>query len=193
MILLIRPTLSINEKRPSIPLGLLNLASYLEVHNIQSKILDLDFTWRKYNNWDNVLKIFYNSINSLKYKYFGISVNDANLPEGLYWAKLIKTLNTKNKIIFGGPGVTFNDELILKNYQNLIDVIVRGEGEKTIKELLNAYETNSSLQNVTGITFYSENVKRTVDRQLIENLDDLPLPNYSHLKLSECLTLKNLE
>lgn len=59
------------------------------------------------------------------------------------------------------------------------DVIIRGEGENTIIDLLEHYKQKKSFSSVLGIA-YQENGKMYVnaDRPLIEDVDSIPMPAY---------------
>ncbi|HDH96916.1 MAG TPA: radical SAM protein, partial [Proteobacteria bacterium] len=61
-----------------------------------------------------------------------------------------------------------------------IDVIVRGEGERTLAELLAALEGNEDLTKVRGLALPDGEGKviYTPPRELIEDLDELPFPAY---------------
>ena len=59
-----------------------------------------------------------------------------------------------------------------------VDVVVKGEGEATIKELIEAIERRKTLKDVKGITFRKGN--RIVDnpaRSFIRNIDEIPFPS----------------
>lgn len=59
------------------------------------------------------------------------------------------------------------------------DVIIRGEGENTIIDLLEHYQQKKSFSSVLGIA-YKEDGKTYVnaDRPLIEDVDSIPMPAY---------------
>ena len=60
-----------------------------------------------------------------------------------------------------------------------IDFLVVGEGEKTADLLLEAIESGTNFNNVTGICFKENNkIIQTEPTPLVENLDDLPFPDY---------------
>jgi len=60
-----------------------------------------------------------------------------------------------------------------------IDIIVRGEGEKTFAELVEAYEKGKPISNVKGLsTRHNGKVYHTPQRPLIKDLDSLPFPGY---------------
>jgi radical SAM superfamily enzyme YgiQ (UPF0313 family) len=80
-------------------------------------------------------------------------------------------------IVFGNHHATFNAERILRKYPS-VDIVARGEGEKTIVELVNCLENGGDLEEVRGINFRNEGkTVATPDQPLIEDLDALPFPD----------------
>jgi radical SAM superfamily enzyme YgiQ (UPF0313 family) len=63
-----------------------------------------------------------------------------------------------------------------------VDCIVRGEGEISFPELVSAYESGKNEEGILGVTYRNgQDIVRNNERDLISNLDDLPLPDYSFL------------
>ena len=91
--------------------------------------------------------------------------------------KRVRELYPKITLIAGGQGSSFYDELLLKNG---INFVVRGEGEITLQELMkNLAEGSADYSAIQGISFFDkEEIKRTVNRQRISNLDDSPFPAF---------------
>lgn len=88
--------------------------------------------------------------------------------------KNCKKIMPQTLIILGGPEVSYESEkLIDKN--KAIDIIIRGEGEKTFFELAQSIIYNKlHLENINGITYKKDNqIFLNPDRQPIE-LDELP-------------------
>ncbi len=86
--------------------------------------------------------------------------------------------------LMGGPHVSFADRPTLDAYPG-IDLIVRGEGEQTIAELMTAGMDPSSWGEIRGLTFRREGqIVATEARPFIEDLDTLPLPARHLLPLS---------
>jgi anaerobic magnesium-protoporphyrin IX monomethyl ester cyclase len=86
--------------------------------------------------------------------------------------------------IMGGPHVSFDAENTLKAYPE-IDLIVRGEGERTIAELTPRLHDRRDWDAIRGLTFRRNGeLVRTEDREFIEDLDTLPLPARHLLPLS---------
>jgi radical SAM superfamily enzyme YgiQ (UPF0313 family)/ADP-heptose:LPS heptosyltransferase len=83
------------------------------------------------------------------------------------------------KIILGGVHVSFLTEQALRDYG--ADCVVIGEGELTLRELCNALENGTPLADVKGVAFREgEQIITTAPREVVHDLDDLPLPDYSY-------------
>ena len=92
----------------------------------------------------------------------------------------IKKINPDVPIVMGGAHPTFLPEEAIENGS---DYAVRGEGEKTIIELINAIEGKCALEDVDGLSFKKDGkFIHNKDRELIENLDDMPFPDWSLLE-----------
>jgi len=92
-------------------------------------------------------------------------------------ARLVKSINEKTKVVFGGihPTILYNQ--VLEHYP--VDVVVLGEGEETVRDLIRAFEKEENLGGVAGIAFRRDgSVVKTEDRRLIQNLDSIPFPAY---------------
>jgi len=92
--------------------------------------------------------------------------------------KILKNENPKSDswIILGGSHPTFCAKEILHQIPE-VDIIVIGEGEYTFQELLNIKQYKSEIKNIKGIAYRQfNNIIFTQPRSLIENLDNLPLP-----------------
>ena len=124
----------------------------------------------------HVWKEIEQTILDLKPDVVGISTNSRNFASALKVANLVKKINNNTLVILGGSHPSTAGKDILKNDE--VDVIVVGEGERTIVELLKFIEDNKDLEQVEGIIFKKEgNIIETPRRPLIENLDSLPFPH----------------
>lgn len=85
------------------------------------------------------------------------------------FAEKVKQANPNCKLIVGGPHVNTLDELILKHY-SFIDVVVRGEGEETVLDILK----DKPFKEISGITWRNNGkIVRNPDRPMIKNIDNL--------------------
>lgn len=86
------------------------------------------------------------------------------------------------KMCFGGNLATFDGELLMNEMQ-IIDYIIKGEGELVFLDLLKCLEGEKEFDDVPGLIFrrYNEIISNE-GMQLIENLDDVPFPARDILK-----------
>ena len=109
----------------------------------------------------------------------GLTCNTFNRGFVCEIVKLIRTIDKNVKIILGGVHASFLYREVLKQYA--ADIVVIGEGEYTLLELCNAIEQKIPLETVDGIAYTIDNeIKLNSPRQVISNLDDLPMPDYSY-------------
>ncbi len=99
-------------------------------------------------------------------------------------ARIAKESNENVKVALGGPHVTFLPDKTLEECK-YADFIVRGEGENTFKELINAIEKGKELGKVKGLSFRGDKTINNPSRGLIKNVDDIPLPSYDLLPMTE--------
>jgi radical SAM superfamily enzyme YgiQ (UPF0313 family) len=67
-----------------------------------------------------------------------------------------------------------------------VDYVVIGEGEETIRELLDAIQGKQEISEVRGIAFLNNGqVIRTPKREPLTDFDKLPLPDFSLLRYAE--------
>ncbi len=80
-------------------------------------------------------------------------------------------------IVIGGPHATVYPERVLAE-SPVIDCVVRGEGEETIRQLARALDgTGSNLGAIDGLTYRKRSeIVSNPDRPLIRDLDSLPFP-----------------
>jgi anaerobic magnesium-protoporphyrin IX monomethyl ester cyclase len=156
------------------PLGLLYMATVLKEKGLGVSILDQPA--KGYSIEDTVRWVEGEDPDVLGFSGLSMSGRTAALTS----IEVKKTLPDL-PIVFGGLYATFNAERVLWKYPS-VDVVVRGEGEETIVDLVDALETGGSLKEVQGIAFRDgDAVFSTSDRPLIEDLDSLPFPDRSLL------------
>ncbi len=164
-----------------LPLGLLSLGAVLEKNGYTVKMVDLAELVRQKkleidrNFHRNAAKI----IISRNIDILGFNTRCDTYPNVLNIAKKCKELNPSCVIIFGGPQATLLDKETLQNFR-FVDIIVRGEGELTIIELMNKLKDKKELRDVAGVTYRGlrNDIIRNQDRKLIEDLDSLPQMAY---------------
>ncbi len=96
--------------------------------------------------------------------------------------QLIKKVNPGAKIVMGGIHPTFYDREWLERN---VDIVVRGEGEKTFPEVIACLETGGDLSKVMGISYRDGDcLRQNPDREFVRDLDLLPMPDWSIVDFS---------
>ena len=91
-------------------------------------------------------------------------------------AKQFKEQNPNAFIIFGGPEMPITKKDIFERYP-FIDVVVKGEGEITFKNLLERLAENQSYEDIPGLLINENLVAHdTGESQRIDTLEDIPSP-----------------
>lgn len=162
------------------PLSLLAIAGPLEAAGYDVHIIDGRI--RKKSK-DDILETANNII------CFGISAMAGyQVCDGLKMAKFLKHHFPKIPIIWGGwHSSTLSDQTIRSAY---VDIIVRGQGEETLKEIVDKLLSGQPLTEVLGIAYKEDGkVISNPDRPL-QDLNNFPILPYhlldaSHYSLNE--------
>ena len=114
-------------------------------------------------------------------RVIGITGNVATASSALGTARSLREhLGDGTSILFGGPWATAEHERVLLD--GFADVVVMGEGEETIIELLESIDDRKAWGSIRGIAFKEGGaVVKTAQRPLIESLDALPFPAWDLL------------
>jgi anaerobic magnesium-protoporphyrin IX monomethyl ester cyclase len=157
------------------PLAFASLAAALRaaVGNLRVGILDAPI---KKMGWRSVEQ----ELVRQRPAYVGIGEEAVSCAEGLRLASLAKQAGAK--VIAGGCFFGHLAPEVLAT--GLVDVVVHGEGEQTIVELVEALRTGreDDLEGVAGISFAADRqAVFTGRRQPMDDLDRLPLPAYDLL------------
>ncbi|HCT65260.1 MAG TPA: B12-binding domain-containing radical SAM protein [Lachnospiraceae bacterium] len=88
-------------------------------------------------------------------------------------SKNLKKILPNSKIVCGGPEVSYESEDFILNNSN-IDIIIRGEGEKTFSQLCHALIENAPLDTINGLTLRTGDAIVSTQPQLPISMDELP-------------------
>ena len=162
------------QSRTSAPLGLLCIATPLDLAGYRVKIIDQGFE----RKWKNIL------LSELEKKPVCLGVSTKTGPQIRYAieASSIAKQHGETPVVWGGVHPSLLPEQTLKN-QN-IDIVVQGEGEETFFELVQALEQNRPLNSIKGI-WYKENgeIRKTEPRPFID-LNKRFFPSYHLVDLT---------
>lgn len=158
------------------PVGLTYLAAYLRQFGHQPIIYDFQVETK---NFEEFIKEFNPDL-------IGITCQTALFYNTLELAKKIKSIFPHVPIIVGGVHASYRPQDFFEVGSD-IDIVVRGEGELTLMDLVAHYEKGTpALIDIKGIN-YKENgsVIGNSNRELISNLDYLPMPAVDLLPLEK--------
>ena len=157
------------------PVGLTYLASYCRQFNHEFDIYDFQVDKR---NFEKYIKEF-------KPDLIGITCQTALFYNTLDLAKKIKKIFPNIPIVVGGTHPTYRPNDFFESPD--IDIVVKGEGEETLKDLLSHYDKKDiTLEKINGISFKKDgNIISNENRELIKNLDVLPIPAIDLLPLEK--------
>lgn len=186
-VLLIRPPAtiikSIEPKSLAVPLGLAYLGAVLE-DNYDVKILDAmaeGFEEELFLN-DGMLRYGLSSdkmrdkIREFSPDVVGIScLFSVQFVNALDVCRIIKKIDENIITILGGSHPSALPQEVLKEKE--IDLVVMGEGEKTLEELLGAINEGADFAKIDGIAYrVGEDIFVNAKTKYIKDLDSLPFP-----------------
>ena len=166
------------EERPTAPLGLTSLTGYLLREGVEVRIEDCIVQ-------PHSVERLRENLNTFRPDVVGATAVTMNVKAALRILGDYKEEQPGLITLMGGPHVTFDAENILS--QNaFVDYVVRGEGEITCKELLEALDSNASVENIAGISYRSNGaVVHNQDRPFIKDINVLPFPAVDLVPLSK--------
>ncbi|HPD16602.1 MAG TPA: radical SAM protein [Planctomycetota bacterium] len=115
----------------------------------------------------------------------GLSCMANLLPFTIMAMKALRERYPDRKLILGGVGAKSVEDQILTRFP-WVEVICRGEAEKTGPELLRALLDGASLAPVAGISYRANGaVHHNPDRERLHDLDAIPFPAFQKIDLKE--------
>lgn len=173
--------------KPYVPLGILSVSAYLEEKGFDNEIYDSTFsTFEK-------LKAH---LLETKPDVIGIYVN---LMTRINVVRIIKFVRSNQelgqiKIVLGGPEVRQHAEPLLNTGA---DVIVIGEGEETMHEVVNTFawlrsdgerfQDKDVFRGIKGICYKDRKgaIVNNPERELLKDINQLPFPNRKKVDLQK--------
>ena len=161
------------------PLGIAYMAGVLQENNIDVEILDASAEDMDFNDVEKEL---------LKRKpdLVALTALTPTIGRALETAQVVKETLPDAIVVMGGYHPTFNFIETLEDEN--VDIVIRGEGEYIMLNLVQALENQSSLHDVKGIVFEDKNSKEIVvnpEAPLIQDLDELPFPALNLLPMKK--------
>ncbi len=170
------------EKQSSLapPLGLIYINSSLKSAGYKTKVVDV---------------LFDPEMKELKTSRIIGGIYMISFPTALFnqvkeIISIIRQKDPESFIIGGGPHPSANREKTLEELD--IDLIVLGESEIGIVDVVKTIEISGDFSKILGIIYRDVHgqIVKTADRPFIENLDDLPIPDPSEFPMDKYFSLK---
>lgn len=188
-ILLFYPPITIRGKDTTTPgaappLGLANIAAYLEVNGYHVSIVDalaegINIVKKAKNSTRIGLspKQLIRKLNYFHPDIVGISTMFTAFAKDAHdLAKMVKKTCPNTLVVFGGAhsSILYEDDLKDK----AVDLVVIGEGEITFLEIIQKFENHQSLTTILGTATkdHRSHLIKNPPRPPISNLDSLPMP-----------------
>ncbi|MBI4287967.1 MAG: radical SAM protein [Chloroflexi bacterium] len=180
------------EESPSSPLGLCYIGAVLEQNGYDVAIYNGDFSksgiglpsaTKKTTMYETYLHALQDPGHSIwsevravvsqqKPDVVGISLRTSAYGSAINVSRIVKELDPTIPVIWGGAHPTVLPGEAINNAN--VDIVVRGEGENTVLDIL---RSRDNLESVPGITYKKDGrIIHNPDRALIPNLDELPFP-----------------
>lgn len=113
-----------------------------------------------------------------KFHYVGITATTSLITNALEIARLLRSEFPEIRVILGGVHPTVLPAEVLA--EPAVDIVVRGEGEQTIIELVE----EKPLDSISGVSFRENGeIIHTPDRPLIKDINSLGMPAYHLLPM----------
>ncbi len=152
------------------PVSLGYIAAALKRHGVETVISEIDSV----NSGTG--KEMANFILAYKPAFVGFSIYQANIKLALQMAKIVKMIDPSIWVVFGGPQATFMPKEAIPQMGS-VDVLVKGEGETVLPELVAALSAGRDVMAVRGIVFeHAGRVYETAPSPFVARLDDLASP-----------------
>lgn len=160
--------------------GLLSIAKSLSINGYKTLYLDLHlFEYVKVKKENEFLSEsdLFEILSNKNFTFVGISAMTLAHYNALKIAEVCKKVNPDCKVILGGLQFSFLPlEGIKSKY---VDAVLRGEGEFSFVDLIDATERGSKWDDIDGIVYKSKEGKIIENPpKLIEDLNSLPFPMY---------------
>ncbi len=169
--------------KPYPPLGILYLSAWLDQHGYPNSVFDTTFATPLAQQ------------QQLLHQRPDILAVYTNLMTKLHVVKLLQFIRQEESlrqclIVVGGPDITYNIDQYLKLGA---DVLVIGEGEQTLLEIVKACEEGLRPQfgHIEGLAYRDAEGRTicTAKRQHLKKVDELPFPNRHKINLQQYLDL----
>lgn len=150
-----------NRRKEFPPFGILYLAAYLEINNFDVEIIKINESNMRCNFKD--------------FDVIGFSIPSSVTYGIVKESRYTSVYSGKRTILVGGVHPSFYPKETLFDFK--ADIVVIGNGEKTILEILQSLKNGNNLSLIKGVCLKNgDRVMITPEREIEKSLDWLPFP-----------------
>lgn len=158
---------------PSVPLSIVFLGSFLEKQGYEVRLFDEQIELLTESRIQDIVSEFHPGV-------IGFTCTTPGMARAHEIAADIKKINPEIKVVMGNIHPTVLPEETLKDVN--VDLVVRGEGEFTFLEYLQALENGGDITKIDGISHHlNGGYNHTANRQYQKDLDVFPPVNWKLL------------
>jgi radical SAM superfamily enzyme YgiQ (UPF0313 family) len=156
-----------------VPLSIVFLGSFLERQGYEVRLFDEQIEWLTERRIQDVINEFHPGA-------IGFTCTTPGMARAHEIAADIKKINPQIKVVMGNIHPTVLPEETLRDPN--VDLVVRGEGEFTFLESLQAFEGGGDIRKIAGISHrLNGGYNHNVNRQYQKDLDVFPPVNWKLL------------
>lgn len=178
-----------------IPLGMLSIAAYLQKSGHTVAIFDSLLhhdTSREPTHYGASFELIGKAIIEFEPEIIGVAnLFSTQMERALCVTEYIKSIYPSAKIIVGGPHATAKPEEFLAPHSG-IDIVVIGEGEITLANIIDYYRGKKKIENVKGIAYLHDGKLKLNPPEYIQNLDSIPFPAYGLVDIHKYFELAKM-
>jgi len=178
-VLLVQPVIIVNAANPKkyiyspgneMPLNILYLSAFLDRYQMDNAILDLRMAQNPWEHLDQRLREYQPQL-------VGITACTCEIWGAHHVAKQVKQVDDAIVTVVGGIQASAVPEQTLEAFP-CFDMVVYGEGEHTLVELVRNIGNGSELKDIKGLVYRKNgSIIRNVARTLDNNIDSFPFPS----------------
>ncbi len=158
---------------PSVPLSIVFLGSFLERQGYEVRLFDEQIEWLDEQRIQQLVNDFHPGV-------IGFTCTTPGMVRAHEIAADIKKINPEIKVVMGNIHPTVLPEETLRDTN--VDLVVRGEGEFTMLEYLQALEQRGDISKIDGISYrLNGGYYHTGQRAYEKDLDVFPPVNWKLL------------
>ncbi len=166
-------------KAAILPTNLAELAGFVKAHGFSDiAIVDLNYELRNETDTGALVEKAVEIVASRHPDILGITCNTIHVPFVAEFCRAWRR-NCAVPVVLGGIHPTFRPREMLK--LTGADFVVRGEGEETFLQLLEALVDKRPVNKVPGLSYRRKRICHTASRPLMSDLSKLPFPAYDLL------------